>query len=52
MESTYTDLALYGGKNLCARIDNGFSLISEACDGTISLSQISRIVLKEFTKII
>ena len=37
MESTFTDLALYGSKNLCARTDNGFSLISEVCDGTVSL---------------
>ena len=37
MESTYTDLALYGVKTLCARTDNGFS-ISEVCVGTVSLS--------------
>ena len=37
MESTDTDLALYGGKNLCARTDNDLSPISEVCDGTVSL---------------
>ena len=37
MESTYTDLAFYGGKTLCAGTDNGFSPISEVCDGTVSL---------------
>ena len=37
MESTYTDLALYQGKNLCARTDIGISPISEVCDGTVSL---------------
>ena len=33
----YTDLALYGGKTLCAMTDNGLSPISEVCDGTVSL---------------
>ena len=42
MESTYTDLALYGGKNLCARTDNGFSPISEVFDGMVSLSEMSQ----------
>ena len=37
MESIYTDFALYGSKNECARIDNVFSPISEVCDGTVSL---------------
>ena len=36
MESTYTDLALYGDKNVCARTDNGFYPISEVCSGTVS----------------
>ena len=38
MESIYTELALYGTKNECARTDNVFSQISEICDGTVSLS--------------
>ena len=38
METKYPDLALYGGKTLCARTDNGFSPISEVCDGTVSLN--------------
>ena len=33
----HTELALNGGKNLCARTDNGFSPICEVCDGTVSL---------------
>ena len=33
----YTDLALYGSYNECARTGNVFSPISEACNGTISL---------------
>ena len=37
MEGTYSNLALYGGNNWCARTDNGFSPISEVCDGTVSL---------------
>ena len=37
MESIYTELALYGSKNECARTDNVFSPISEVCDGTVSL---------------
>ena len=37
MESKYTDLALYGSKNLCATTDNVFFPISEVCDGTVSL---------------
>ena len=41
MESIYTELALYGSKNECARTDNVFSLISEVCDGTVSLNQSS-----------
>ena len=40
MESIYTELALYGSKNECARTDNVFSPISEVCDDTVSLSQI------------
>ena len=38
MESIYTELALYGSINECARTDNVFFPISEICDGTISLS--------------
>ena len=37
MESIYTELALYGSKNECARTDDVFSPISEVCDGTVSL---------------
>ena len=40
MESIYTELALYGSKNECARTDNVFSPISEVCDGTVSLTYI------------
>ena len=40
MESTYTKLALYGSKNMCARTDNVFfSHISEVCNGTVSLTE-------------
>ena len=38
MESIYTELALYGSKNECARTDNVFFLISEVGEGTVSLS--------------
>ena len=38
MESTYTELALYGSKNECARSDTVFFPISEVCDGTVSLT--------------
>ena len=37
MECIYTELALYGSINECARNDNVFFLISEVCDGTVSL---------------
>ena len=37
MESIYTELALYGNKNECARTGNEFFLISEICDDTVSL---------------
>ena len=37
MESMYTELALYGSKNECARTDNVFSPISEVCYGAVSL---------------
>ena len=37
MESRYTELALYGSKNECARTDNVYFPISEVCDGTVSL---------------
>ena len=37
MESIYTELALYGSKNECARTDNVFSPQSEVCNGTVSL---------------
>ena len=38
MESTYTELALYGSKNECARTDTVFLPISEVCDSTVSLN--------------
>ena len=37
MESIYTDLALYGSTNDCARSDTVFLPISEVCDVTVSL---------------
>ena len=37
MESIYTDLALYGSKNYCARTDTVFYPISKVCSGTVSL---------------
>ena len=39
MESICTELALCGSKNGCARSDNVFFLISEVCDGTVSLCE-------------
>jgi hypothetical protein len=39
MKSIYTELALYGSKNECARTDTVFLPISEVCDGTVSLRQ-------------
>ena len=38
MESIYTELALYGSKNECARTENIFFSISEICDGMVSLT--------------
>ena len=37
MEGMYTELALYGSKNECARTDNVFFPISEVFNGTVSL---------------
>ena len=37
MESLYSELALYGRKNLCARTDKVFFSISEVSKGTVSL---------------
>ena len=37
MQSIFTELALYGSKNECARTDNVFYPISEVCDGMVSL---------------
>ena len=37
MESINPELALCGSKKLCARIDTVFFLISEVCEGTVSL---------------
>ena len=42
MESTYTELALYGSKNECARTDTAFLLISEVCGGTASVVSVTR----------
>ena len=47
MEIIFTELALYGSNNECARTDNVFSPISEVCDGTVSLG-VSR--MKDFLK--
>ena len=41
MRSIYTELALHGIKNECARTDTVFLPISEVCDGTVSLGNIS-----------
>ena len=38
MESIYTELALYGSKDECARTDHVYFPISEVCDGTVSLT--------------
>ena len=37
MESIYSELALSGSKNLCARTNTVFFPISEVSDGTVSL---------------
>ena len=37
IESVYTELALYGSKNYCARTDTVFLPICEVCNGTVSL---------------
>ena len=37
MESIYTDLALYGSINECARTNTVFLPISEVCDIKVSL---------------
>ena len=37
MKSIYTNLALYGSNNECARTDNILSPISEVCNGKVSL---------------
>ena len=37
MESTNTELALYGSQKECAKTDNIFFPISEFCDGMVSL---------------
>ena len=41
MESIYTELALYGSKNECARNDTVFLPVSEVCDGTVSLKELT-----------
>ena len=41
MESIYTELALDGSENECARTDNDFSTISEVGNGTVSLRRSS-----------
>ena len=42
MESIYTELALNGSKDECARTDIVFSTISEVCDGTVSLIKLCK----------
>ena len=39
MESIYTELALYGSTNECARTNTIFLTISEVCDSMVSLSE-------------
>ena len=46
MESAYTELALYGSQNECAKTDNIFSPISEFCDGMVSLKFHPKAVLR------
>ena len=46
MESIYTELALYGSKNECARTDTVLLPTSEVCDCTISLNNIWQEVVK------
>ena len=40
MENIYPELALYGTKNECARIDTVFFPISEVSKGTVSLTSL------------
>ena len=40
VENIYTQLALYGSKNECARTDTVLFHISGVCDGTVSLTSI------------
>ena len=37
MENIFTELALYGSKEECARNDIVLFHISEVCDGTVSI---------------
>ena len=39
MESIYTELALFGSTNDCARTDSVYLPISEVCNGTVSLQK-------------
>ena len=48
MESVNTELALYCSKNECAKTDTVFLSISEVCDGTVSLINVSHGVLKNY----
>ena len=50
MESIYTELALYGSKNECARTDKVFFPIAEVWDGTVSLADkdLSQSVMHDF----
>ena len=43
MESVYTELALYGSNNECARTDTAFLPISEVCNVTVSLSKVDTV---------
>ena len=48
MESIYTELALYGSRNECARTDTVLLPISEVFDGTVSLKKFSNIIINMY----
>ena len=45
MESIYTELALYGSNNECARSDTVFLPISQVCNGMVSLALLVTTIL-------
>ena len=47
MEGIYTELALHGSKNECARTDNVHFPISEVCDGMVSLEDIHLVEVRK-----